>query len=33
VKDHGIAGLDKIDLASTRALAYMKRLVMAPQIA
>ena len=29
VRDHGIAGLDEIDLANTRGLAYMKRLVMA----
>jgi sugar phosphate isomerase/epimerase len=33
VKDHRIAGLDEIDRANTRALAYMKSLVMSPQIA
>ncbi len=33
VKDHRIAGLDEVDRANARALAYMKRLVMAPQIA
>jgi len=33
VKDHRIAGLDEIDLANTRALAYMKTLLVAPQIA
>ena len=33
VKDHRIAGIDEVDRANTRALAYMKRLVMAPQIA
>jgi sugar phosphate isomerase/epimerase len=33
VKDHRIAGLEEIDRANTRALVYMKRLVMAPQVA
>lgn len=33
VKDHRIAGLDEIDRANKRALAYMKSLVTAPQIA
>jgi sugar phosphate isomerase/epimerase len=33
VKDHRIAGIDEIDLANRRALAYMKSLVMTPQIA
>jgi sugar phosphate isomerase/epimerase len=33
VKDHRIAGLEEIDRANARALAYMKKLVMAPQTA
>jgi sugar phosphate isomerase/epimerase len=33
VKYHRIAGLDEIDRANARALAYLKNLVMSPQIA
>jgi sugar phosphate isomerase/epimerase len=33
VKDHRIAGVEAIDLANVRSLAYMKSLVMATQIA
>jgi sugar phosphate isomerase/epimerase len=33
VRNHRIAGIDEIDLANRRALGYLKRLVMAPQLA
>ncbi|MGH9372613.1 MAG: sugar phosphate isomerase/epimerase family protein [Vicinamibacterales bacterium] len=33
IKDHCIAGIDEIDRANTMALAYMKSLVKAPQVA